>query len=211
MKNLVVIGSGGFSKQVIEIIEKLNCKKSEFNLIGIIDDNKEFIGHEVLGYKIIGTTEYIMDYSQKNEVYGIIAISNGEVRERIVRKLVYIKWINLIHPSVEMSKYVKLGVGNIICAGVIINPECNIGNHVHINIGTTVGHDVSMMDYVTIMPGSNISGNVLLKEKSMVGTGAKVIQGLKIEESVILGAGAVLTKNTEKSCIYVGIPAKKKS
>lgn len=210
MKDIVVIGSGGFSKQVIEIIEQLNLINPEYKLLGIIDDNKSLVGTKVLGYEVIGDTDYIKQLSKQQKIQGVIAIADGEIKERISRKLTDVQWINLIHPSAVVSKYTKLGHGNIICAGVVINPESKIGNHSHINIGSTLGHDVLMSDYVTVMPGSRISGNVTLKSKSMVGTGATIIQGLIIEENVVLGAGTVVTKNTEPNYVYVGVPAKEK-
>ncbi|MED2762264.1 acetyltransferase [Bacillus thuringiensis] len=210
MKDIVVIGSGGFSKQVIEIIEQLNLINPNYKLLGVVDDNKSLVGTEVLGYEVIGDTDYIKQLSKQQKIQGVIAIADGEIREHISRKLNDVQWINLIHPSAVVSKYTKLGEGNIICAGVVINPECKMGNHSHINIGSTLGHDVLMLDYVTVMPGSKISGNVNLKSKSMVGTGATIIQGLTIEQNVVLGAGSVVTKNTEPNFLYVGVPAKKK-
>ncbi len=210
MKDIVVIGSGGFSKQVIEIIEQLNLINQEYKLLGIIDDDKSLVGTEVLGYEVIGDTNYIKQFSQQNKIHGVIAIADGIVRKEISRKLYDVQWVNLIHPSSVVSDYTKIGEGNIICAGVVINPDFQMGDHSHINIGSTLGHDVSMLDYVTIMPGSRISGNVILKSNSMVGTGSTIIQGLTIEENVVLGAGAVVTKNTEPNYLYVGVPAKKK-
>lgn len=211
MKDIVVIGSGGFSKQVIEIIEQLNLINEEYKLLGIIDDNKSLVGTYVLGYEVIGDTDYIKQFSEQKNIYGVIAIADGGVRKEISKKLNGIQWVNLIHPSAVVSDYIKIGEGNIICAGVVINPDFQMGNHSHINIGATLGHDVTMLEYVTVMPGSRISGNVTLKSNTMVGTGSTVIQGLTIEDNVVLGAGAVVTKNTEPNYLYKGVPAKRYS
>lgn len=210
MKDIVVIGSGGFSKQVIEIIEKINMINLEYKILGLIDDDKKRNGKNVLGYEVIGDTSYVNRISQHKEIYGVIAIGDGGVRKQISDKLKYIYWENLIHPNSVVSQYGEIGEGNIICAGAVVNPDFYIGNHSHINIGTTLGHDVSLFDYVTVMPGARISGNVNLKSNSIVGTGSTIIQGLIIEENVVIGAGAVVTKNTESNCLYVGLPAKKK-
>lgn len=209
MKNIVVIGSGGFSKQVIEIIEQLNLINQEYKLLGVVDDNKSLVGTKVLGYEVIGDTGYIKRLSQQKDIYGVIAIADGLARKQISRKLSDVQWVNLIHPNAVVSNHKNIGEGNIICAGVVINPDFQMGNHSHINIGTTLGHDVSIMDYVTVMPGSRISGNVKLNSNSMVGTGSTIIQGLTIEESVVIGAGALVTKSTEPNNLYVGVPAKK--
>jgi len=209
MKDIVVIGSGGFSKQVIEIIETINSFDKEYNILGIIDDDKSLMGTEVLGYNVIGDTNYTKQLAHKREISGVIAIADGNVRKQISKKLNNVKWRNLIHPSAIVSDYSKMGEGNIICAGVVINPDFKMGNHSHINIGSTLGHDVSILDYVTVMPGGRISGNVKLKSNAMLGTGSTVIQGLIIEENVVLGAGAVVIKNTEPNHLYIGVPAKK--
>jgi sugar O-acyltransferase (sialic acid O-acetyltransferase NeuD family) len=208
MKKLFIIGSGGFSKQVVEIVEKLNIQSQEYDLIGLIDDNPSFIGKEVLGYKVVGSTDYLKSFARKHEVCGIIAIADGVVRKRIAKRLNSVKWINLIHPNTSISEYIKMGEGNVVCAGVTINPDCELGNHCHVNIGTTIGHDVSFNDYITVMPGSRISGNVTLKAGSTIGSGTTIIQGLTIEENVTLGAGCVVTKNTTPNSLYIGIPAK---
>lgn len=208
MKDIAVIGSGGFSKQVIEIIEQINVRKKEYNLIGIIDDNNDLIGSEVLGYEVIGDTNYLDKLSQETQVHGVIAIAKAKVRNAIAKKLEKVNWVNLIHPKAIVSNYVDMGVGNIICGGVVINPDLKLGNHCHINIGTTLGHDVTMYNYVTVMPGSRISGNVTLKDNTTVGTGSTIIQGLTIEEDVVLGAGSVTVRDTKPNKLYIGVPAK---
>jgi sugar O-acyltransferase (sialic acid O-acetyltransferase NeuD family) len=209
VKDIVVIGSGGFSKQVIEIIEQINFRKREYNFIGIIDDNRELIGSNVLGYKVIGDTDYLEKLSREKKVHGVIAIADGKIRKIIAEKLKKVIWVNLIHPSAVVSKYVDLGVGNIICGGVVINPDFKLGNHCHINIGSSLGHDVNMFDFVTVMPGARISGNVLLKNHATVGTGSTIIQGITIDVGVVLGAGSVTVKNTKPQKLYVGVPARK--
>lgn len=209
MKELYIIGSGGFSKQVIEIVEEQKSINEEYHLAGIIDDNPELLGKDVLGYKIVGDTDYLNIFSQKQEICAVIAIANGKVKQLIHNKLKNVKWINIVHPKAIISKYVTMGQGNIFCAGVIINPQCSIGNHCHINIGSTLGHDVVLKDFVTVMPGCHISGYVKVKEYSTIGTGASIIQGINIEKNVCIGAGATVVKDTEENSVYVGVPAKK--
>lgn len=207
MKKLFIIGSGGFSKQVIEIVEKMNAVNKTYDLIGIIDDDESKLGKSVLGYKIVGSTKKLKEIAKTNSIYGAVAIADGSIRENIVNKINFVNWVNLIHPNTMISKYIELGKGNIICAGTVINPDCIIGNHCHINIGATFGHDIVLQDYVTIMPGSNISGNVRLKSRSMIGTGAIILQGLKVERDVVIGAGSTVIGNTEMESLYIGTPA----
>lgn len=56
--NVIIIGAGGHSKIVIDILEENN----EFNILGLLDDNKDIHGELVLGKKILGNIESIKDY-----------------------------------------------------------------------------------------------------------------------------------------------------
>lgn len=209
MKKLYIVGSGGFSKQVIEIIEELNKIQPRYHLMGLIDDDKNKLGKKVLGYSIIGTTDNLKNMAEKEELFGVIAIADSTIRNELANKLKLIKWVNLIHPNATVSKYLKLGSGNIICAGTVINPECDIGNHCHININCSLGHDVRINDFGTIMPGSNISGNVHINSKVMIGTGAIILQELNIEKNVTVGAGATVINDIKDSGVYIGTPAQR--
>ena len=83
MKPLYIIGSGGFSKQVIEMVEELNKIHKEYDLVGIIDDNLDLIGQTVLGYEIVGDTDYLNEISKKEKVNAVIAIGDGYVRKKL--------------------------------------------------------------------------------------------------------------------------------
>lgn len=209
MKKLFIIGSGGFSKQVIEIVERINEQEEIYELQGLIDDDPALFGKRVLGYTVVGSTEYLSRLSEEDDIHAIIAIADGTFREDIYHKLPKVKWVNLIHPETTLSRYATLGEGIVIGARVIINPDCTIGDQCHINIGSTLGHDVSLSGFVTVMPGVNLSGNVTIGKNSMIGTGASVIQGKTIQENSMIGAGAVVVRDVEGNGVYAGVPARK--
>ena len=57
MKDVVIIGAGGFAREVAWLIEEINKKNEQWNILGFIDDNTENIGKSLNGYKIIGNTD----------------------------------------------------------------------------------------------------------------------------------------------------------
>ena len=209
VKDLYIIGCGGFSKQVIELVEELNKREKQFHLIGLVDDNPSNFDSSVLGYRVLGDTDYLLERSLADNICAVIAIGDGCVRQKLSEALPNLEWVNLIHPKAIISRHTTLGRGNIICAGVIINPDCRLGNHCNINIGTTLGHDVELNDFSTIMPGSRLSGNVTIGRKTTIGTGSVVLQNLHVGEGSILGAGSVATKSIPAHCVYIGVPARK--
>lgn len=208
MKDLYIIGAGGFGREVAWIVERINSIKPTWNLKGFIDDNETLWGSKEGEYHVFGGCEYL---SALEDVYAVCAVGSFNVRKKIIEKLkdTSVKFATLVDPSVLYSNSVKIGEGAIVCAGTIITVNVNIGDHVIVNLDCTIGHDAVIDDFVTIYPSVNVSGNVLIGECSELGTGTQIIQGKKVISNTIIGAGAIVVKDCIESGTYVGSPAKK--
>lgn len=208
MKDLYIIGAGGFGREVAWIVERINSIKPTWNLKGFIDDNETLWGSTEGEYRVFGGCEYL---SALEDVYAVCAVGSSNVRKKIIEKLkdTSVKFATLVDPSVLYSNSVKIGEGAIVCAGTIITVDVNIGDHVIVNLDCTIGHDAVIDDFVTIYPSVNVSGNVLIGECSELGTGTQIIQGKKVISNTIIGAGAIVVKDCLESGTYVGSPAKK--
>jgi sugar O-acyltransferase (sialic acid O-acetyltransferase NeuD family) len=207
MKDIVIIGAGGFAREVAWLIEEINKRDKHWRLLGFIDDNIENVGKELNGYPILGTTEDLVKLD--DNVCAVIAIGDGVTRKKIVGKLKNRKFAILIHPDVVISQTVEIGEGTIICSGNILTVNITIGRHVIINLDCTIGHDAVIEDYVTFHPSINFSGNARIGECSILGTGSAVIQGIAIDKNVIVGAGSVVIRDVEDNCTVVGNPVKR--
>ena len=205
MKDLVIIGAGGFAREVAWLVEEINEVDKEWNLLGFLDENKNNHGLRLNSYPVIGGLEFL----EKNEVFYVCAIGNSKVRKQIIQKIEKSNATpaTLVHPSVMISKkYTTIGEGTIICAASIIT--VNLGKHNIVNLDCTIGHDVVTEDFVTVYPSVNISGNCNIGECTELGTGTQIIQGKNIGENVIVGAGSVVVKDIEANKTVVGVPAK---
>ena len=208
IRDLYIIGAGGFGREVAWLVERINEVSPVWNLKGFIDDNESIWGSKEDGYPVLGGCEYLKNME---DVYVVCAVGSAKVRKQIIDKLAdsRIKYATLVDPAVIMSKRVYIGEGSIICAGTIITVDVTIGRHVIINLDCTLGHDDIVEDYVTIYPSVNVSGNVRIGQMSELGTGVQIIQGKNIVSETVIGAGAVVVKDINKSGTYVGVPSKK--
>jgi sugar O-acyltransferase (sialic acid O-acetyltransferase NeuD family) len=208
MKNIAIIGAGGFGREVKTILDAINVLNPVYNFLGFYDDGFEK-GDNSNGYPILGGIETINMLSEPCSL--VIAIGDPKLKKKLHDKIINdkIDFPNIIHPNVLISNdFVEIGYGNIFCAGCIITCNIKIENFVILNLMCTVGHDTMISSFSSFMPSVNISGEVLIHEKVYVGTGAKIINQLEIGENTIVGAGAVVSKSLPENCTAVGIPAK---
>lgn len=206
MKDIVIIGAGGFGREVAWLIEDINKVNEEWNIVGFVDDNKGTQGTMINGYKVAGDVEWL----KKQEVNVVNAIGEPITKKKIMQRLENSNntYPLLIHPSVIYSDKVSFGEGSIVCAGSILTVNIEIGKHVIINLDCTIGHDAVLGDYTTVLPSVNISGFVTTEECVNVGTSSAIIQGVTIGKNTVIGAGAVVVKDLPANCTAVGAPAK---
>ena len=208
MKKIIIVGAGGFGREVKMLIDQINLVKTEYQFIGFYDDgfNK---GDIINGFPVLGN---ILDLNLIDYNLDVaIAIGNPKAKLEIVNQIsnTKINFATLIHPSAIIgTDDVVLGKGVIICAGNIITCNVKINNFVILNLTCTIGHDTIIDSFVSIMPGVNISGEVLISEGVYIGTGAKIINQVQIGKYTIVGSGAVVSKSLPDNCTAVGIPAK---
>ena len=94
MKNIVIIGAGGVGRETSLIIQKINELEPTWNLIGFIDDNVNNWGRVVNGYSVIGGIDSLEVLP--SDTYIIIAISNYEIKRKIVNKINNYKQIKTV-------------------------------------------------------------------------------------------------------------------
>ncbi|MGV7105382.1 acetyltransferase [Flavobacterium sp. U410] len=211
MEKIVIIGAGGFGREVKTVIDTINDKQPNevYQFIGFFDDGFEK-GKIINGFPVLGGIEDLNNFSEPLHV--VVAIGDPLVKRKIIKNIKNnskLSYPNIIHPSVLISNDdVKIGMGNIICGGTIITCNIEIKDFVILNLMCTVGHDTKINSYSSFMPSVNISGEVLIEEAVYVGTGTKIINQLTIGQNTIVGAGAVVAKSLPENCTAVGIPAK---
>ena len=208
MKDIVIVGAGGFGREVKTIIDAINANNKTYNFLGFYDDTIAK-GTLINNFPILGN---LNDLNALNTPVGVLlGIGDPTSKSKIIESLKneLLHFPTIIHPSVIISDDdVSIDNGCIICAGTIITCNIKIGKFVTLNLMCTVGHDTTIGDYSSFMPSVNISGEVHIEEKVYVGTGAKIINRLEIGKSTIVGAGAVVSKSLPENCTAVGIPAK---
>jgi sugar O-acyltransferase (sialic acid O-acetyltransferase NeuD family) len=208
-QKVVIIGAGGFGREALDVFDASNQDKQKYEVLGFVVQ-KEYgePGTVINNRPILGGFDWLEKHS--SQVAAICAVGNPYHRRRLIQMAADLKvgFCSVIHPLAYLSRWVTIGAGTIITAGCIFTTQIKIGNHVHVNLDCTVGHDVVFQDYATVAPGVHISGNVTLEEGCYIGTGANLIEKINIGAWSIVGAGSTITKTVPANTTVVGVPGK---
>lgn len=203
MNKLILIGNGGHSKVIQDIVNI--C--SEYTLYAILDEKYK---DEYVHRNIVHSNFSFLDKIEADEYLYCIAIGNSRTRKQIFTKLTIPieNYVTLIHPSAVISESVNVDYGTVIMPNVVINANTSIGNHCIINTGSIVEHDNVILDYVHVSPNATLTGDVTVGKGTQIGASATIIPGKKIGDWCTVGAGSVVLDDIPDNRTVVGIPAK---
>lgn len=209
IEKVVIIGTGGFGREALDVLEAVNQVEARYEILGFITEpGFQQPGTLINEKPVLGYYDWLEE--NKSEVRAICGVGAPAIRRRLVRQAqkIGVQFFSVVHPRALLTRWVQIGEGSIITAGCILTNNISIGDHVHLNLDATVGHDAVIEDFVTVSPGVHVSGNVRLAQGSFIGTGANLIEGITVGPWSVVGAGGVVVKNIPTNTTAVGNPAK---
>jgi len=207
---IIIIGAGGFGKEVLSTILECNKIKEQFDILGFVDDDQSLKDSSVNNFPVLGNLNWFL----KSDLFPLacyVAIGDPKIRKEIILKLKShdINFPKIIHPTVSISEHSFIDDGTIIQRGSILSTNIKIGKFANFN--STIGHDCILDDFVTISPGCNVSGENFLEEGVFFGSGVVTSDKLKIGKWSHIGAGSIITKNIPKNSLHFAASGKLKT
>jgi len=207
-KKIILLGGGGHCKSCIDVIESTG----EYEIVGIVDE-KEKIGNEVFGYKIIATDDQLQNLRKKYE-YAIITVGQIQSAKLRIKLFDLVNDLGFILPTIiastaYVSKYSVVGKGTIIMHQSMINADVKIGENCIINTKALIEHDCEIGNHCHISTTSVLNGNVIIGNKCFVGSNTTFFNNISITNNVILSSNSLVTKDIKNAGVYVGNPIRK--
>lgn len=194
MDSVVLIGSGGHCRSVIDVIEANGCYE-----IAALVDKKENIGQNILGYKI---THCDADLESLARQYKNFIITVGQIKSPDVRIKLYEqikkcggRLVTLISPHAYVSRHALIGEGTVVLHGAVVNAAAKIADNCIINTMALIEHDVQIADHCHISTASVLNGGVRVGKGSFVGSNAIVHENCVITDKAVIAAGSVVTRH----------------
>lgn len=207
MKRLIIVGAGGFGREVYAWAEAHPDCGRLWEIAGFLDDNPAALDSFDYPLNILGA---VVDYlPQLNDLF-ICAIGSPAIKRKVCEKLLGsgAEFISLVHPTVVIGFNVEIGVGTIICPHAVVTCDVTIGDFVAINCHSSIGHDVRIADWVTLSGYCDVTGQTELGEMAFLGSGARILPLKKVGARSMVGAGSVVISHVPKKAKVFGNPAR---
>lgn len=209
MKRLVVIGGGGFGREVIQWAQGSAACGRDWEVGGFLDDREE--AGERLGSEGLQRLGGIWDYEPGKEDLFICAIGQTGLKRRVYehfRKLGGV-FTRVVHESCLVGSRVELGAGVILCPGVKLTCDIRVGENTAINLNTAAGHDVELGAHGQISSFCDLTGGVKVGHDVLLGSRVSLLPGVTVGDGATVGAGSVVLRPVPGGATVFGNPAKR--
>lgn len=201
--DLLIIGAGGHAKVVIDVV-----RAAGFEAVASLDPAA--VGSHCNGVPVLGSDALAPELFAGGTRGAAVAIGDNRLRCRIAEQLrdIGFTFPTLIHPTANVSKSAKIGIGTILMPNAIVNADASIGDFVVINSGAIVEHDCVLGRGAHVAPGTCLGGNVTVGAYALMGIGSTARPGSKIGDNAVVGAGSTVIANIPADCTATGSPAR---
>jgi len=113
LKKIIIIGAGGFGRELLQWIKDINNIQSTWEIAGFLDDNKNALDNVACDYQVIGT---ITDWIPKEDEEFVLALGSPKLKRKIVScmKQKGAKFATVIHPTAIISEFAEHGEGLVM-------------------------------------------------------------------------------------------------
>lgn len=202
---IFVYGASGHGKVVADILLARGIA-----VAGFIDDNAQPDSNEILGLKVLGDGNWLVEQAKLGSVSVALGIGDNFARQKVAKRCIacHIQLLTAVHPFTVVAASARVSPGVAIMAASVINPDAQIGTGVIVNTGAIVEHDCQVGDFAHLAPNAAMGGCAQLGSLSWLGIGATIIHGVTVGSGTIVGAGAVVVHDIPDGVVAIGVPAR---
>lgn len=213
MEKIIIIGGIGTALVVAEQIYDAQIKhKENIEFLGFAFDDESY-GNEINGFPILSKTKQVFEkYKDYGDVKFIFQMYRADIiKERVDLMNSYNipenKFTSFVHPTCTISRSAKIGIGTVIMANTVVNPNAVIGKFCTIQSNATIGHDSKMGDHNFIAAQATV-GNIVMGDRNFMGINSCTNNFITIGSDCFIGMASNVVKSVPSNTKVYGNPAK---
>ena len=214
MRDLVVVGAGGFARETAAAVAAVNVVAPTWRLHGFLDDDPALRGVVRAGLPVLGGTALLAGPGPLADAAVVVCVGNPgnfAAREQIVARLALPgrRYATVVHPTAELGAGSRVGPGSVLLAGTVLTADVTVGAHVAVMPQVVLTHDDVIGDFVTLASGVRAGGAVRVETGAYVGAGALLRERVRIGAGALVGIGATVLRDVPPGEVWVGSPARR--
>ncbi len=206
MKHLLIVGAGGFGREMYGAVLESAGYGIDFDVKGFLDANADALS-SFAGYPgIVGSPD---SYAIEPDDVFITALGSVSSRRRCVESLEGrgARFVSVVHKTATIGPNVAIGEGAFIAPHVSITADVVVGRHVSVFHSSSIGHDSRLGDFSHVYAQCSIGGGVTVSEGARVYPGSVVVPRRTIGRDSVVGAGSVVFVDVDPGVTVLGSPA----
>lgn len=191
MKKLIIVGAGGFGREVYGwALSDASCG-DEWEVAGFIDDNPAALDGFEYTVSVLGSIDA---HQPAGDELFVCAIGAPSVKRALCEKLLArgAQFTSVVHATSLVGANVQLGRGVVLCPYSVITCDSRVGDFAAINCHSSVGHDVTIGAWVTLSGHCDVTGQTEIGEMAFLGSGARILPLKRVGARATVGAGSVV-------------------
>ncbi len=206
MLDLVIVGAGGFGREVYQWARDA-FDPAGHRIKGFLSNRPDDLAGFGIKPPLLGDDEaYRIEESDRF----LFAVGRPEVKRRMIERLKArgARFATLVHPTAVVAPTAKLGEGVVIC------PFCTVSDHVvledfaMLNFYSSVGHDARIGRYAILSPYSTVNGFSVLGEEVFLGSHVTVTARRKLGDGARVSANLAVHADVPPRTLVYGPRAK---
>ena len=208
---LVIIGAGGHGMEVLWVSARMSLDPvfGSWNVLGFVDDRPSLRGRSVEGLPVLGSVDEFLEIYRGRPLYFHCAIGSNVQRQRLAEKFEHegFQPATIMDPMTVVSPRAHIGPGCYVAPRCYIGPYAQLGRHVLVNVGASVGHHSAMGDYAQACPGVRVNGHCVVERLAFLGSNSVIHPGKRVGENTTVAAGSFVVRDAPPNSLVVGVPA----
>ena len=208
MKNLIIIGAGGFGREMFAAAREAVGYGETFRIKGFLDGNVSALDG-FSGYPgIIGSPE---TYAIEEGDVFVTALGSISARRRCAAMIEERggRFIPIVHRSASLGPNVTVGDGSFVAHNAVLTADISVGRHSCVFHGSVIGHDTVLEDFTHVYSLVSVGGSVRIREGAAVFPGARIVPRIEIGEGSVVGIGSAVVRSVASGTTVFGVPARR--
>ena len=206
MKKILIVGAGGFGRELLQWIKDINVKQETWRIAGFLDDDAGALDGFQCDYPIVGK---ISDWQPREDEVFALALGAPSVKARLagLLKARGAVFPPIVHPSSILTPFAAYGEGLVMFPYAKLSVNAAVGDFVTI-LSSGIGHDVTIGDYTTVSGMCSILRNVTIGKRVFIAAGVSVANDVHVGDDAYIGLGSVVLKDVPGGMKTYGNPAR---